>query len=248
MKSEPMRTLIVDDEELARKGLRRDLAEDPAIEIVGECADGFEAVRAAVELKPDLVLLDIQMPKLNGFEVLELLDPSITIIFITAHDQHAVRAFQVNAVDYLLKPVDPARLMEALERARERRRKRKVVPVEALAEAARQPGAPASRVLVRDGSKVHVIPADAIDYIQAQDDFIEIHAGGKRHLKQQTLSSIEASLDPARFARIHRTYVLNLDRLARIELIAKDRHVAILRDGSQLPLSRAGYLRLRSLL
>ncbi len=243
-----MRTLIVDDEELARKGLRRDLAEDPAIEIVGECTDGFEAVRAAVELKPDLVLLDIQMPKLNGFEVLELLDPSIAIIFITAHDQHAVRAFQVNAVDYLLKPVDPARLMEALVRARERRRKHKIVPVAALAEAARQPGVPASRVLVRDGTKVHVIPADAIDFIQAQDDFIEIHAGGRRHLKQQTLSSIEATLDPARFARVHRTYVLNLDRLARIELIAKDKHVAILRDGSQLPLSRAGYLRLRSLL
>ncbi len=243
-----MRTLIVDDEELARKGLRRDLAEDPSVEIVGECADGFEAVRAAVELKPDLVLLDIQMPKLNGFEVLELLDPSIAIIFITAHDQHAVRAFQVNAVDYLLKPVDPARLMEALERARERRRKHKIVPVAALTEAARQPGVPASRVLVRDGTKVHVIPADAIDYIQAQDDFIEIHAGGRRHLKQQTLSSIEATLDPARFARVHRTYVLNLDRLARIELIAKDKHVAILRDGSQLPLSRAGYLRLRSLL
>ena len=243
-----MRTLIVDDEELARKGLRRDLAEDPAIEVVGECADGFEAVRAAVELKPDLILLDIQMPKLNGFEVLELLDPSIAIIFITAHDQHAVRAFQVNAVDYLLKPVDPARLGEALERARERRRKHKVVPAAALVEAARQPGAPASRVLVRDGTRVHVIAADAIDYIQAQDDFIEIHAGGRRHLKQQTLASLEASLDPARFARIHRAYLLNLDRLARIELIAKDRHVAILRDGSQLPLSRAGYLRLRALL
>lgn len=243
-----MRTLIVDDEELARRGLRRDLAEDPTIEVVGECADGFEAVRAAVELKPDLILLDIQMPKLNGFEVLELLDPSITIIFITAHDQHAVRAFQVNAVDYLLKPVDPERLRQALERARERRHKHKVVPVEALAASARKAGVPASRILVRDGTKVHVIPADAIDYIQAQDDFVEIHAGGKRHLKQQTLGSIEAGLDPTRFARIHRTYILNLDRLARIELIAKDRHVAILRDGSQLPLSRAGYLRLRSLL
>ena len=243
-----MRTLIVDDEELARKGLRRDLAEDPDIEVVGECADGFEAVRAAVELKPDLILLDIQMPRLDGFEVLELLDPAISIIFITAHDQHAVRAFQVNAVDYLLKPVDPDRLREALERARERRRRHQLLPVAALAAAARKPGVPASRVLVRDGTKVHVIPADAIDYIQAQDDFIEIHAGGRRHLKQQTLSSIEGSLDPTRFARVHRTYVLNLDRLARIELIAKDRHVAILRDGSQLPLSRAGYLRLRALL
>ena len=243
-----MRTLIVDDEELARKGLRRDLAEDGSIEVIGECADGFEAVRAAVELKPDLILLDIQMPRLNGFEVLELLDPSIAIIFITAHDEHAVRAFQVNAVDYLLKPVDPERLREALERARDRHRRRQALPVAALTAAARKTGAPASRVLVRDGTKVHVIPADAIDFIQAQDDFIEIHAGGKRHLKQQTLASIESSLDPSRFARIHRTYVLNLDRLARIELIAKDRHVAILRDGSQLPLSRAGYLRLRALL
>ena len=243
-----MRTLIVDDEELARKGLRRDLSEDSQIEVVGECADGFEAVRAAVELKPDLILLDIQMPRLDGFEVLELLDPSIAVIFITAHDQHAVRAFQVNAVDYLLKPVDPDRLKEALERARERHRRHELLPAAALAAAARKPGVPASRVLVRDGTRVHVITSDAIDYIQAQDDFIEIHAGGRRHLKQQTLSSIEASLDPSRFARIHRTYVLNLDRLARIELIAKDKHVAILRDGTQLPLSRAGFLRLRALL
>ena len=193
-----MRTLIVDDEELARKGLRRDLSEDSQIEVVWECADGFEAVRAAVELKPDLILLDIQMPRLDGFEVLELLDPSIAVIFITAHDQHAVRAFQVNAVDYLLKPVDPDRLKEALERARERHRRHELLPAAALAAAARKPGVPASRVLVRDGTRVHVITSDAIDYIQAQDDFIEIHAGCRRHLKQQTLSSIEASLDPSR--------------------------------------------------
>ena len=236
-----LRVLIVDDEELARRGLRRDLAADAAIEVVGECADGFEAVRAATELKPDVVLLDIQMPRLDGFDVLELLDPEIAVIFVTAHDDQAVRAFEVNAVDYLLKPVDPERLGQALERARERRRRREPMPVAALAAASRPAGVPLGRVLVRDGARVHVIPVETIDYIEAQDDYIALHAAGRSHLKQQTIASIELRLDPARFIRIHRSYILNLDRLARIELIAKDSRIAILHDGTQLPVSRAGH-------
>lgn len=245
---EPLRVLIVDDEELARRGLRRDLAGETGIEVVGECPDGFEAVRAAGELAPDLVLLDIQMPRLDGFEVLELLDPSIAVIFVTAHDEHAVRAFEVNAVDYLLTPVDPERLRQALVRARERRRRREPMPVAALTAAARAGRLPLARVLVKDGPRVHVLPAERIDYIEAQDDYIAIHAAGRTHLKAQTIAEMEASLDPARFVRIHRSYLLNLDRLARIELIARDSRIAILADGTRLPLSRAGHDRLRGML
>ena len=246
--SEALRVLIVDDEELARRGLRRDLAADPAIEVVAECPDGFEAVRAAAELKPDVVFLDIQMPRLNGFEVLELLDPEIAVIFVTAHDEHAVRAFEVNAVDYVLKPVDPHRLLQALERARDRRRRREPMPVEALTAASRPPGVPLGRILVRDGSHVHVLPAESIDYIEAQDDYIAVHSAGRTHLKQQTIASLEALLDPSRFVRIHRSYILNLDRLAQIELMAKDSRIVILRDGTRLPLSRAGHARLQAIL
>ena len=240
-----LRTLIVDDEELARRGLRRDLENDPAIEVVGECPDGFEAVRAATELKPDLVLLDIQMPRLDGFEVLELIDPGIAVVFVTAHDDHAVRAFEVNAVDYVLKPVDPERLRTAIGRARDRLCRQEPLPAAALAAAARPPGTPVTRILVRDGTRVHVIPLEAIDYVEAQDDYVAVHAAGRTHLKQQAIADLERLLDPSRFARIHRSYILNLDRLARIELYAKDSRLAILQDGTRLPLSRAGHARLR---
>ena len=243
-----LRVVIVDDEELARRGLRRDLAGAPGVEVVAECADGFEAVRVVSEIRPDIVLLDIQMPRLDGFEVLELIDPTSAVIFVTAHDEHAVRAFEVNAVDYLLKPVDPERLHKAVTRARERLSRREPMPVAALTAAARPAGTLLSRILVRDGTRVHVLPVESVDYVEAQDDYVAIHAGGKSHLKQQPIAQLEAALDPGRFVRVHRSYILNLDRLSRIELYAKDSRVAILKDGRRLPLSRAGNLRLRELL
>jgi two-component system LytT family response regulator len=171
-----LRAVIVDDEELARRGLRRDLAALGGVAVVADCADGFEAVKAVAELKPDLVLLDIQMPRLDGFEVLSLLDPAIAVIFVTAHDDRAVQAFEVNAVDYVMKPVDPERLRRAVERARDRIRRREPMPAAKLEAAARQPGEPLTRLLVRDGARVHVIPAAAIDYIEAQDDYIVVRA------------------------------------------------------------------------
>lgn len=248
MPAEALRVLIVDDEALARRGLRRDLAALPGIDVVGESADGFEAVKAAAELKPDLVLLDIRMPRLDGFEVLSLLDPGIAVVFVTAHDDRAVQAFDANAVDYVMKPVDPDRLARAIERARERLSRHEPMPVAAIGAAARPPGEPLGRILVRDGARVHVIPVDDVDCIEAQDDYIAVHAGGKTRLKQQTIGELEAALDPRRFVRIHRSWILNVDRLDRIELYAKDSRVAILKDGRRLPLSRAGNLRLRELL
>lgn len=243
-----LRALIVDDEELARSGLRRDLADLGGIEVVAECADGFEAVKAAAELGPDLVLLDIQMPRLDGFEVLTLLDPSIAVVFVTAHDDRAVQAFEVNACDYLMKPVDPERLRRAVERARDRLRRREPMPVAKLEAAARVQGEPLTRLLVRDGARVHVIPAADIDYVEAQDDYVAVRSRGRSHLKPQAIGDLETLLDPRQFVRIHRSYILNLDRLDRIELYAKDSRVAILKDGSRLPLSRAGHQKLRALL
>lgn len=243
-----LRAVIVDDEDLARRVLREYLAGHPEIEIVAECTNGFEAVKAVTEIQPDLLFLDIQMPKLDGFEVLELIDRETPVIFVTAHDEHALRAFDVHAVDYLLKPYSPERLAEALTRARVRGSRREPLPVASLLAEARAGERPLERILVRHESKVHVIPIDKLDYVEAQDDYIGLRSQGKTYLKQQTLGEIEALLDADRFVRIHRSYLLNVDRLARLELYAKDSRVAILTDGSRLPVSRAGYARLRELL
>ena len=245
---------IVDDEDLARQVLREYLAPHADIEIVAECANGFEAVKAVAELKPDLVFLDIQMPKLDGFEVLELLDPAPAIIFVTAHDNHAIRAFDVHAVDYLLKPVAADRFEAALARVKERLGSRpeqhslpRPSPAE-LAAAARPPAEYLDRIPVREGTSVVIIPVAKLDYVEAQDDYIALVSQGKKHLKQQTISSIEAALDPSRFLRIHRSYIVNLERVVRLEPYAKDSYVAVLADKVQLPVSRAGYSRLRAFL
>jgi two-component system, LytTR family, response regulator len=246
--SETIRAVIVDDEELARAIIREHLAECPDIEVAAECSNGFEAVKTVTELQPDLLFLDIQMPKLNGFEVLELLGRDVDVIFVTAYDEYALRAFEVHAVDYLLKPFSPERFAEALARARDRIQKKVRPPVTELVSESRARQRPLERVLVRDGAKVHVIPVEKIDYIEAQDDYVCVKSGGKEYLKQETLGELEGALDPARFIRIHRSYLLNIERLARIELYAKDSRVAILTDGTKLLVSRSGYSRLKPLL
>jgi len=243
-----MRIVIVDDEPLARAVLREFAAGDPEIELVAECANGFEAVKAVAELQPDLVLLDVQMPKLDGFEVLELLGRDQAVIFVTAYDQYALRAFEVHAVDYLLKPFSAERFEAAMGRARERLRARTPMPVEEIVRDVKPRVGPAERVLIRDGPNVHVLPVDSIDYVEAQDDYVAFKSGGKQYLKDQTLAAVERTLDPARFVRVHRSYVLNIDRIAKVELYAKDSRVAILRDDTRLPVSRAGYARLAKLL
>ena len=243
-----MRVAIIDDEELARRILRELLAEHAEVEIVAECANGFEAIKAAAELAPDLLMLDIQMPKLDGFDVLELVGAEIPVIFVTAYDSHAMRAFEVHAVDYLLKPFSAERLAEALSRARERIRSRERPAVRDLLTTARADRAPIQRVLIRDRAYVHVIPVDKIDYVESQDDYVAVKTGGHSYLKEQTLADLEALLDPRTFVRIHRRYVLNLARLAKIELAVTDSRIAILTNGTELPISRAGYARLRELL
>ncbi len=250
--SDILRVVIVDDEPPARSVVREFLGRHSGIEVVAECGNGFDAVKAVSELSPDLLFLDVQMPKLDGFEVLELLGRDVPVVFITAYDQYALRAFEVHAVDYLLKPFSEERFAEALERTRERLRSRGGaegrVDVDALVAQARPRQGPLERVLIRDGAQVHVIPVDRLDYVEAQDDYVAFKADGRQYLKDQTMAKVEESLDPARFVRIHRSYLLNIERIARVELYAKDSRVAILRDGTRLPVSRAGYARLAKLL
>jgi two-component system LytT family response regulator len=248
-----IRAVIVDDEELARHLLREYLRESGAVEVMAECANGFEAVKAIAEHKPDLVFLDVQMPKLDGFEVLELIDSSIAVIFVTAYDQYAMRAFDANAVDYLLKPFSVDRFRKALDRVRQRLGNpvpasgNKISAAE-LSAAARPPEQKLERIVVKDGTKVHIIPLDKLDYVEAQDDYIALRSEKKNYLKQQTISSIETQLDPRKFVRIHRSYIVNLERIARIEPYTKDSRVAVLNDGTQLPVSRSGHAKLKSML
>ncbi len=298
MNGSRLRAIVVDDEMLARQVLMEHLNARGDVEIIAQCANGFEAVKAITELQPDLVLLDIQMPKLDGFEVLELVGKPVPVIFVTAYDEFAVRAFEIHAIDYLLKPFSEERINEAIERARERFASAPAAapaavtampapthapapaadaaataatgasqPVTASVSAAHVPSpalggltphrlrtevrpqsGPLERVLIRDGSRVHVIAVGDVDFVQAQDDYVCFHAAGKQYLKEQPLAEVEASLDPAQFVRIHRSFLLNVDRLARVEPLTKDSRIAILKDGRKLPLSRAGYQRLNALL
>jgi two-component system, LytTR family, response regulator len=246
-----IRAVIVDDEELARQILREYLSKHAEIEIAAECANGFEAVKTVAEKKPELVFLDIQMPKLDGFEVLELIGNEAAVIFVTAYDSYAIKAFEVHAVDYLLKPISQERFEAALTRAKERvggKSAPHALPVSELTAAARPPAQYADRIPVRDGTRVFIIPIAKLDYAEAQDDYVALASEGKKHLKQQTIASLEAALDPSRFLRIHRSYIVNLERVAKIEPYGKDSHVAVLSNGLQLPVSRAGYARLKAYL
>jgi len=241
------KALIVDDEELARHVIREFLQPHAEIEVAAECGNGLEAVKAAAEHKPNLIFLDVQMPKLTGFDVLELIGTDMPVIFVTAYDQYAMRAFEVHAVDYLLKPIGRERFEAALERAKSRLGE-KMPAAQELAAAARPPQQFLERLVVKDGTRVTLIPVAKLDYAEAQDDYVALASLGKKHLKQQTIAGLEAGLDPDSFVRIHRSYIVNLERVVRIEPYGKDSRLAILADGTRLPVSRAGYARLKSLL
>ncbi len=206
-------------------------------------------MKAVTDLHPDVLLLDVQMPKLNGFEVLELVGRDVAVVFTTAYDEYALKAFEVHAIDYLLKPFGPDRLREALAVARQRLTQALATASPSLvARDARPPGAWITRIVIRDGPSVHVVPLDKVDYVEAQDDYVSVKIGDKSLLKEQPLAELERQLDPQRFVRVHRSFLLNLDRLARLDLAAKDSRIVVLKDGRQLPVSRAGYARLKELL
>jgi two-component system LytT family response regulator len=242
-----MRIIIVDDEMLARGVVREYLESHTDVQVVAECANGFEAVKAITELAPDLVFLDIQMPKLDGFEVAELAGAKTRYIFATAFDQYAIKAFEFHALDYLLKPFSQERFDQALAHARGNLGK----PDSALAQMVQEAtgrNKPLSRVLIRDGAKVHVINTGTIEYVEAQDDYVQIRSAGKSFLKNQRLSALEGQLDGAQFVRLHRSWIVNIEFVERIEQASKDSHVAILKDGARVPISRSGYPKIRAMM
>ncbi|MCU0293331.1 MAG: response regulator [Thermoanaerobaculaceae bacterium] len=243
-----LRVAIVDDEAPARALLREYLAAEDGVEVVAECANGFEAVRAVEELHPDVLLLDVQMPRLSGFDVLELVERDVAVVFVTAYDAYAVRAFEVQAVDYLLKPVAPERLGQALARARQRLGRPRQVASAALQAAAAPQAGTATRLIVREGGRVEILPLEAVDVIESQDDCVVVRSGARRIRKTSTLNDLAAQLDPARFVRVHRCFLLNVARLSRLELYARDSRLAVLADGSKIPVSRTGYARLRAVI
>ena len=242
-----LRALIVDDEDLARHLIREYLQGHADIQIVGECENGLDAVKQIGALAPDLVFLDIQMPRLTGLEVLELTGRRHGVIFTTAYDEHAIKAFDLHAVDYLLKPFAKARFDEALARARALHAGTRDAAASALDALVARRDAPLERILIRDREQVHVIAVDQVECIEAQGDYLAIHVDGKCHLKPQRISEIEEQLDPARFLRVHRSFIISLAHLQAIERPGPDRHAARLRSGKRVPISRSGYERLRTL-
>lgn len=249
-----IRTILVDDEKLAIQGLQLRLEKFPDVEIIDTCSNGREAIRKIKTEKPDLVFLDIQMPKLDGFEVVELAGARTEYLFVTAYDQFALRAFEVHAIDYLLKPFSGERLAQALAHARERvtrppaREGTREPALEAVVQAARQRQAPLERILIRDGARVQVVPVATIDYIEAQDDYVAVVAAGRQWLKSQRLAELETQLDPQAFLRVHRSYIVNVAAIARIEPAGRDGHCAVLQSGARVPISRSGYARVRELI
>ncbi len=240
-----IRTLIIEDEELARSLLRSYLETLENIEILGECENGFEGVKAINEQKPDLVFLDIQMPKITGFEMLELVDHHPSIIFTTAYDQYALKAFEYNAADYLLKPFSVDRLKGAVEKVREHLLKQSSQEdiVEKINNFPREEFL--DRVVVKDRHKIHIIPSDHIRYIESLDDYVLIYTHEGRFTKQKTMQYFESSLDPHQFARIHRSYIVRVDQIAQLQQYEKESYIAILHDKTKLKVSKSGYKNLK---
>ena len=236
-----IKAFIVDDEPLARELVKKHLQQHPDILLVGEANDGFEALKLIPEVKPDLLFLDIQMPKINGFELLELLSENPAVIFTTAFDEFALKAFEVNALDYLLKPFSEERFDSAVSKKRTVELSpdsKKDIPLQIIHEQ--------NRIVVKDGTEIKIIPINEVDYIEAYDDYVKIYQGKKYVLKKQTMNHFEQVLPKNQFIRIHRSYILNVNELTKIESYEKNSYVAILKSGTSIPISRSSYSDLKS--
>ncbi|HWY12841.1 MAG TPA: LytTR family transcriptional regulator DNA-binding domain-containing protein [Bacteroidia bacterium] len=238
--------VIIDDEPLARSIVAEYLQTHPELELVAECNNGFEGVKAIMQHKPDLIFLDIQMPKINGFEMLEILDEKPPVIFTTAFDEFAIKAFEANAIDYLLKPFDKTRFDNALKKWKEQKTTEKEIA--ALIENTNKQPEEKNRIVVRNGSDIQIIPTSDIVYIEAYDDYVKIFTKDSYYLKKKTMSYYEETLDPAVFFRTHRSFIINLQQLTKIEPLEKNTFVVILKNGKKVPLSRTGYSKLKELL
>lgn len=246
--TEKLRTIIVEDEELARNLMKSFLSDNEAIELIAECENGFEGVKQINDLKPDLVFLDIQMPKITGFELLELLEHKPQIIFATAYDQYALKAFDYNAADYLLKPYSKDRLDEAIQKVQERIRTegKESDVAEKVSDFPKDEYL--ERVVVKDRHKIHIAPVDAVRYIESMDDYVMIYTTEGRWMKQKTMKYFERALDPKNFVRIHRSYIVRVDEIEEIQQYEKESYIVILHDKTKLKVSKTGYKNLKGIL
>ena len=242
-----IRAVIIEDEAPARDIIKHYLNEIESVEVIAECADGFSGLKTISVMKPDLVFLDIQMPRLTGIELVEVLTEKPEIIFTTAYDQFAIRAFELNAVDYLLKPFPKRRFLDAVKKATDKIRSGigNKKPASQLLALKPDSGLPVSRIVVRKGNAINLIPVEQVKYIEAQDDYVMIYHSTGKALKQQTMKYFEDNLPSADFVRIHRSYIVKVEEIKRIEPYSKDNHVAVLQSGDKLPVSRAGYKHLK---
>jgi len=241
-----MKIIIIDDEPLARSIIKEYLQSYEEAEVVAECNDGFEGMKAISRLEPDLIFLDIQMPKINGFEMLELIENPPAVIFTTAFDEFAIKAFELNATDYLLKPFSRERFDKAINKYLNQAIA--VPSAEAVVETASQSPGQQNRIVVKDGSKIKIIPVNQIHYLEAADDYVKIMTAEASFLKKRTMSFFEQSLAIHHFVRIHRSYIVNTQLITRIDPYEKESHLVILSTGAKLPASKSGYSRLRDVL
>jgi two-component system, LytTR family, response regulator len=242
-----IKAILIDDEPLSREIIKSYLRKFTAFEVVDECNDGFEGVKAIQLHKPDLVFLDIQMPKINGFEMLELVNPVPAVIFITAFDEYAIKAFEANAIDYLLKPVSEDRFQKAIQKFLDKSISTTGKTADLLDTMAQSP-LQNNRIVVKTGNRVKIIPVHDIQYLEADDDFVKIVTAEGFFLKNKTLSFYEQTLDTQQFVRVHRSYILHIGQITKIEPFQKETHLAILRNGQQIPISKTGYGKLKSIL
>jgi two-component system LytT family response regulator len=244
---EKIRIIIIDDETPAREIIKHYLKEVDSVEVIAECADGFSGLKSVSLMKPDLVFLDIQMPRLTGIEMVEVLTEKPEIIFTTAYDQFAIRAFELNAVDYLMKPYPKRRFLDAVNKAIDKIRSGKgnKEPASQLLAKRPEPTSPVNRIVVRKGNAINLIPVEQIRYVEAQDDYVMIYHKAGKALKQQTMKFYEENLPKTDFVRIHRSYIVKVEEIKRIEPYGKDNHIAILHSDDKLPVSRAGYKHLK---
>lgn len=240
-----MKVIIIDDEPLARGIVNEYLAPYRDIEVVAECNDGFEGMKAIQQHEPGLVFLDIQMPKINGFEMLELFEDPPPVIFTTAFDEFAIKAFELNAVDYLLKPFSKERFDKAIQKFLLQSPTVKTIPV---VESAAQSPSQQSRIVVKDGNRIKIIPVSQVHYLEAADDYVKIITAEGSFLKKRTMSFFEQSLTSWHFVRIHRSFIVNTQLITRIDAHEKDSHVLVLNTGARLPVSKTGYSKLKDVL
>lgn len=239
-----IRVLIVDDEPIARRGIRQQLRGEADLEVIGECGDGAAAIEAITGLAPDLIFLDIQMPEVGGFDVVEAIGIARmpAVVFVTAYDEHALRAFDVHAVDYVLKPIDRHRFRTAVERARRRlahapgQLDRRIAAV--LGELGRPAHDYAKRLAIKGDGRVILVDVDEVDRLEAAGNYVEVHSGARHHLVRETMASLEARLDPARFVRVSRSSIVNADRVRELQPMFNGDFVVVLRDGTKVAGSR----------